>query len=270
MTNIAIPIAPALQKFRIHIRDFIAGMVFKLNKNSHKETPDRLHIDSIIQLLREEIYEFEEQLKNDKFDENSLLELFDIANYAFLAFVALRNDGVETYREKWINEYLDIDTENGKVFCKKTRPGSQYKVGEEIKGYKNKDGYVIIKLQKFKDKFSNSLPRSHIIWWKATGQWPVGVVDHWNRIRDDDSISNLRDATFSENVLNSARLDNRKYPPNVTIYMPSGREHLTHYGKFVYQRHFNGVNIRVAYFDTPEEAAKKGYELWLIKTGQQV
>jgi hypothetical protein len=46
-------------------------------------------------LLVEEIVEFENQLEEDKFNENSLVELMDQANFSFLAYVALRRQGVK-------------------------------------------------------------------------------------------------------------------------------------------------------------------------------
>ena len=263
MTNIAVPVPPSLQKYREGLKDFFAGMVRKLDMNSHKETPTRQHVLDIITLLRGELEEFEEQFSTNKFDHNSLVELQDAANYAFLAFMALRYEGVKTRREELIDDWFDVRPEEGKIFCKKTRPGSQYKVGEEIQGTR-RAGYRDIKLQSAASSgWGLTIPRSHIIWWKAKGVWPVGVLDHINRIRDDDRISNLRDVTFSENSLNHGR--NRLLPQYVTQYLPTGRFHLSHYGKYVYQRHHQGRNVRCAYFDTPEEAATLGAQRWLEK-----
>ena len=66
-----------------------------MRKNSHKETPTVASLETIMDLLVEEISEFEEQVAKDKFDENSLIELMDQANFSFLAYVALRMQGVE-------------------------------------------------------------------------------------------------------------------------------------------------------------------------------
>jgi len=75
--------------------DFFQGMMMKLDKNSHKETPTKETLPKIMDLLREEIKEFEEQLYKDRFNENSLIELMDQANFSFLAYVALRREGVK-------------------------------------------------------------------------------------------------------------------------------------------------------------------------------
>lgn len=264
MTNIAVPVPPSLQRYSEHLREFFSGMCRKLDMNSHKSTPERAQIQTIVEHLRREVEEFEEQLAEDPKAENALVELFDTSNFAFLAFVALRNNGTKTKRERLIDEFLTIDPVAGKVFCKKTRAGSQYKIGQEIKGTR-RAGYIDIKLQSRRDAGTSvAVPRSHLVWWKSTGRWPIGVVDHDNRVRDDDRIENLKDKSFSDNALNHGK--ERKWPSFVTRYMPTGREHLASYGKFIYQRHHNGINIRCAYFDTPEAAAEAGAIAWLETT----
>lgn len=262
MTNISVPIPPDLQNYRESLREFFAGMVRKLSLNSHKSTPSITDIHGIINLLLDEVEELREQLGQNKFDENSLAESFDCANFAFLAFVALRDDGVQTRKERLIDELFNVDVTTGKVYIKKTRPGSSRKIGDENTGTR-RNGYIDIRIQNGRQGCSASLPRSHIVWWKATGKWPSGVIDHINGIRDDDRIENLRDVSFSENSLNRRR--SRKYPPFVTRYAPSGRQHLRAFGKFVYARHYKGVNIRCAYYSTPEEAAERGPVDWAAK-----
>ena len=262
MTIIAVGVPPSLQKYRGYLRTFIEGMVRKLDLNSHKDTPTRPAIDTLLALLQGEKEELEEQLRLNKLDPNSLIETYDISNYAFFTFVALRNDGVLSETEQFIIEHLDIKPKTGKIFCKKTRAGSKYKVGEEIKG-SNRKGYVDIKMQGSRHRTGVrkvSIPRSHLIWWKAKGKWPTGVVDHKNRKRYDDRITNLRDLSFSGNNLNKKRKN--KYPPFVTRYAPTGRQHLAHYGKYVYARTYRGVLVRAAYYDTPKQAALVGAEEW--------
>ena len=89
----------SLEKFGEHLMWFVEGMIVKLDKNSHKTTPTSKDIPAIIEDMREEIIEFEEQLALNKFDENTLVELMDAANFAFLAYVALRMQGVEHERK---------------------------------------------------------------------------------------------------------------------------------------------------------------------------
>lgn len=90
----------SLMKYEEMLHDFFNGMMMKLDKNSHKETPTRESLFSIMDLLMEEINEFEQQIQEDKFNENSLIELMDQANFSFLAYVALRLEGVKHEKQK--------------------------------------------------------------------------------------------------------------------------------------------------------------------------
>jgi hypothetical protein len=90
-----IHIPNSLNQYNDYLEAFFEGMMKKLDKNSHKETPTTKNIPQIIEHLLEEVHEFEDQLSTDKFDENTLIELMDVANFAFLAYVALRMQGVE-------------------------------------------------------------------------------------------------------------------------------------------------------------------------------
>jgi len=92
---IVVQIPSSLRGYHSFLHDFFAGMIMKLAKNSHKDTPTKETLPKIMDLLREEIREFEEQLAEDKFNENSLIELMDQANFSFLAYVALRMEGVK-------------------------------------------------------------------------------------------------------------------------------------------------------------------------------
>ena len=80
------------------LREFFQGMLFKLDKNSHKHTPETSDIPEMLALLEDELTEFREQFAGDKYDPNTLVELFDTANFAFLMFLALRNQGHADWR----------------------------------------------------------------------------------------------------------------------------------------------------------------------------
>jgi len=90
-----IHVPDSLLEYTDTLADFFDGMIRKLDVNSHKKTPTTKDIPDIIENLREEVLEFEEQLALNKFDENTLIELMDTANFAFLAYVALRLQGVK-------------------------------------------------------------------------------------------------------------------------------------------------------------------------------
>ena len=93
-TNIVITIPTSLFSYHTHLQRFFEGMILKLDANSHKKTPTTEDIPAIIDLLLLEIDEFDLQFKDNKFDNNVLVELMDTANFAFLAYVALRLQGL--------------------------------------------------------------------------------------------------------------------------------------------------------------------------------
>ena len=94
-SHLLIQIPNSLSQHHNHLLGFFNGMIKKLDKNSHKTTPTIRDMDKIIELLQLEVMEFEEQLAINKFDRNSLIELMDVANFAFLAYVALIIQGVK-------------------------------------------------------------------------------------------------------------------------------------------------------------------------------
>ena len=107
-TNIVIQVPNSLFQYHTHLKYFFEGMMMKLDKNSHKDTPKSKDIPEIIENLREEVIEFEEQLALNKFAENTLIELMDSANFAFLAYVALRMQGVEHERVEVQDRNRDV------------------------------------------------------------------------------------------------------------------------------------------------------------------
>ena len=92
--HILVEVPQSIEEYHNYLQLFFEGMMKKLDKNSYKSTPTKESLPGIMELLRGEIAEFEAQIYTDKFDENSLIELMDQANFSFLAYVALRLQGV--------------------------------------------------------------------------------------------------------------------------------------------------------------------------------
>jgi hypothetical protein len=88
--SITVQVPDSINNWTPLLATFFAGMIAKLDKNSHKETPTKESLQEIMDLLIEEICEFETQIHMDRFNDNSFVELMDQANFAFLAYVALR------------------------------------------------------------------------------------------------------------------------------------------------------------------------------------
>lgn len=257
--NVNIP--PALSSMGPVLLEFFEGMVYKLHVNSHKDALRGDDIDGLLAKMEEEIKEFREQRIQDASDPNMLSELADTANFAFLLYAYLRSKGVRTAREEFIDEYLRIDAKNGRVFCKKTRSGSRYKVGDEITGYGNP---VRIRTQHAVSGTTVSLLRRDLVWWEEFGYWPqLGLTYKFPEYaigrNTVDSISNL--LRLSEDIPGTT-----KNFPFVSQYRPKGRESNKNYGRWVYQRRHKFKLIRVGYWDSPEEAAREGIKMWKEKT----
>ena len=256
--NIAIP--PALSGMGSTLNEFFEAMIFKLNVNSHKDALRGDDIDGLLAKMEAEIKEFREQRIQDANDPNILAELADVANFAFLLYAYLRAKGVRTDREEFIEEYLQIDAEHGKIYCKKTRSGSRYKVGDEVTGYGSP---VRIRTQHALSGANISLLRRDLVWWQEYGFWPTSNLVYKFPEYDMppytvDRISNLLSAEEDQEA--------RVSFPFVSQYRPRGRESNQNYGRWVYQRRHKFKLIRVGYWDTPEEAARLGLIAWKAKT----
>jgi hypothetical protein len=94
--NLELP--SSLELLEERLREFFQGMLWKLHLNAHKKTPEVTDIPGIIDMLLGEVEEFNEQLQLDIEDANASIELFDTANFAFLAFLAIRNRGSADWR----------------------------------------------------------------------------------------------------------------------------------------------------------------------------
>jgi hypothetical protein len=95
MTKIEVVVPDSISDYSDFLADFFDTMIYKLAKNSHKKTPTKESLSAVMDMLVDEIIEFEEQIVDDKFNENSLVELADQANFSFLAYIALRQQGVK-------------------------------------------------------------------------------------------------------------------------------------------------------------------------------
>jgi hypothetical protein len=81
----------------------------------------------------------------------------------------------------------------------------------------------------------HSYPETRLAWLLMTGEWPTTIVDHRNRVRDDNRWKNLRAASRTENNRNHrVRRDNKAKATGVA---PSGsrwRAYIYEAGKQVY------------------------------------
>jgi len=99
-------------------------------------------------------------------------------------------------------------------------------VGQEAGTKHKSNGYYYIGINK------TIYARSRLAWFYVHGVWPKNEIDHRNRIRDDDRIENLREATHQQNNWNK-KYQNKKddLPRCIDIFQNKFRVALTHENK---------------------------------------
>lgn len=158
----------------------------------------------------------------------------------------------------WIGDLLDCNPVNGSIIWK-YRPRNKCLNENEYSRWnsryahtpafacKNARGYLTGQL------FGRAVLAHHIIWAFVHGYFPDGEIDHINGDTSDNSISNLRIVTRSENCRNAARRKDNS--SGVTGVSRSGRKWLARIGSG------NG-RVTLGSFDNFDEAvsARKSAE----------
>lgn len=104
-----------------------------------------------------------------------------------------------------LRELFIYEPETG-IFTRRIAHGRHgcFRAGVEAGSFDNK-GYVVIRIDQ-------RIYKAHrLAWLYVHGAWPVYDIDHINRIKNDNRISNLRDAPATLNRLNmvDARKDSK-------------------------------------------------------------
>ena len=147
-----------------------------------------------------------------------------------------------------LRSILRYDPATG-IFTWKVSTSNSVKVGD-VAGCPGGAGYLQIRLQ-------SRLHQAHrLAWMYVYGEWPKLTIDHINRNRSDNRISNLRDVSHKQNH------QNRRKPSNNT----SGHSGVLwdkQKSKWKAQITHNQKKIHLGYFATIEEAiaARKAGEL---------
>lgn len=98
-----------------------------------------------------------------------------------------------TLQHKLLVRFLRYNPERGKFYWRKTF----YNVkANQVAGNINPSGYIEIGV------FGKRYLAHRLAWFYVHGKWPQHEIDHINRIRDDNRIANLREATHAENLRN--------------------------------------------------------------------
>jgi len=133
-------------------------------------------------------------------------------------------------------EYLSYDPESGFFkFVKKHR--------KEFPGNADKNGYLVIRI-------GNCTYFMHrLAWLYMYGEHPADCLDHRNRVKHDNRILNLREATRSQNNKNTSLVArNQSGYKGVSIRKDTG--------KWRAQCRVNGKNFALGDYKTAEDAYK--------------
>ena len=101
---------------------------------------------------------------------------------------------------KYLRSILNYDPETG-IFTRKVSTSRRVKVGA-VAGCPDGLGYLRIMVQ-------SRLYQAHrLAWLYMYGEWPEDQLDHVNRVRTDNRISNLREVTNKQNQQNASKRSN--------------------------------------------------------------
>ena len=102
-----------------------------------------------------------------------------------------------------ISKLIDYSEDTGLFLWKKRdKPSFDSRFAGKLVGYRDKDGYLVVVFKK------KSIRLHRLAWYISKGVIP-NEIDHINRDKTDNRISNLRECTRSENMQNiGLRRDN--------------------------------------------------------------
>ena len=143
---------------------------------------------------------------------------------------------------EWIDSSWGINDE-GVLIWIRDGESKGIKAGDPIYCGLQSNGYMICRTS---TKPRRTLKAHHLVWYFTTGEWPALSMDHIDRNRANNSFSNLRLATKSQNMANRKNWRNQY---KGVFKTPQGRGYAARIRK-------DGVATYLGYFKTPEEASK--------------
>ena len=148
---------------------------------------------------------------------------------------------------EYLRSVLHYDHATG-IFTWKVRTANSVKAGDRA-GSLGGDGYLLIGVQ------SRVHSAHRLAWLYVYGTWPNDQIDHINRNRSDNRISNLREVTNKQNMQNAGKYShNTSGHPGVSWHKRDS--------KWVACIMHNQKSIHLGYFTNIEEsiAARKAAE----------
>jgi len=124
------------------------------------------------------------------------------------------------------------------------------KVGD-VAGYKSTSGYVSIRV------LSKKYYAHRLAWLYSYGEWPICEIDHVDRVKDNNSLVNLRSCDKFQNQCNTTSKKN-------SIYKSKGVDFMKSKSRFRARITIRGKAIHLGLFHTELEASQC-YEMSAIK-----
>jgi hypothetical protein len=124
----------------------------------------------------------------------------------------------------YVLEHTKADFAEGHIYWTIRMKGRQF---NKPLGCLDSNGYI-------KCSVAGTMTYGHILMWiHATHDFPSGMIDHINRIRHDNKLSNLRLTTPAENMLNRPVTSNNQTGVRGVYFTPSGKYRVTIAGKYL-------------------------------------
>lgn len=159
-----------------------------------------------------------------------------VGRYAGFAEIAAAANAGEITPEM-VRSLLIYDPQTG-LFTRRVSTNGAVRIGQNAGARAN--GYVFIKL------FQRRYAAHRLAWAYVYGEWPPGPIDHVNGIKSDNQITNIRPATYSQNIANTlCRRDSRSGMKGVSRHTS---------GRWRAKCRVNGIIHHLGMFDTKEEA----------------
>jgi hypothetical protein len=145
---------------------------------------------------------------------------------------------------EYLREIFDYNPQTGDLHWR-IRPAHRVQIGDKA-GYSTNNDHVRVTVL-------SSLYLAHrLIWVYVYGDWPKQQIDHINGVRTDNRISNLREASPSENSENLHKCRSHNQCGFLGVY--------ERYGRWQARIRTNGITKSLGVFDTAELA----HEAYLV------
>lgn len=114
----------------------------------------------------------------------------------------------------YLNRYIKADFETGFLYWKEDSPNGRYKAGERLNtslaGVSDAQYLIFAVYHIPGSPRQRNFKVHHVIWFLKTGEQSKVWIDHIDRNKLNNAFSNLREATKSQNLQNTAPRKGRK------------------------------------------------------------